>query len=264
VAESLRGSAVGLPPGIIACLFDLDGVLTSTAELHALAWKTCFDEYLARRAKRTGAEFRPFDLVSDYDDYVDGKPRLAGARSFLRSRGIDLPEGSPADPVDAETLYAIANAKTALVESLIAERGVRPYPGSVRFVEAVLAAGLRTAVVSSSAHARTILAAAGLANRVDVVVDGEDIARRGLAGKPAPDTFLAAAGDLGVTPSQAAVFEDAQAGVAAGRAGRFGVVVGVDRAGQAEALLAAGADLVVTDLAELLGRVPSDGGDSRL
>jgi len=254
VAEARRHRAVelGLPATIRACLFDLDGVLTSTAELHAQAWKACFDRYLARRAEQVGVAFRPFDLVSDYDAYVDGKPRLDGARSFLRSRGIDLPEGSSTDPEDAETLWAIANAKTALVESLIAEQGVRPYPGSARFLQAVVAAGLKTAVVSSSANAAAVLSAAGLATAFEVVVDGRDIARRHLAGKPAPDTFLAAAADLRVTPGQAAVFEDSQAGVAAGRAGHFGLVVGVDRSGQADALRAAGADLVVADLTELL------------
>lgn len=254
---AIPSQRVRLPEKIRACLFDLDGVLTSTAELHAQAWKACFDGYLARHAAATGEVFRPFDLVRDYDDYVDGKPRLEGAADFLRSRGIEAPLGDPADPADTESVYGITNAKNALVERLIADHGVRPYAGSVRFVEAVRAAGLKAAVVSSSANAKAVLAAAGLDASFEVVVDGNDIAGRHLAGKPAPDAFLAAAADLGVAPEKAAVFEDSLAGVAAGRAGGFALVVGVDRAGQASALRDAGADVVVADLADLLEPSPA-------
>lgn len=241
-----------LPPFITACLFDLDGVLTSTAELHAEAWKTTFDRFLLRRALRTGEPYRPFRTTTDYDDTVDGKPRLEGTRSFLASRGIELPEGAPSDDSEAETVWGLANTKNALVQALIMQRGVLPYPGSVRFVDAVRAADLRTAVVSSSANTHAILSAAHLADRFEVVVDGAVAAQRHLAGKPAPDTFLAAAESLGVSSARAAVFEDSQAGVTAGHEGHFGFVVGVDRVGQAAALRACGADVVVGDLDELL------------
>ncbi len=242
----------GLPAAIRACLFDLDGVLTQTASTHAAAWKAMFDEYLRERAARTGEVFVPFDPVRDYEVYVDGKPRYDGVRSFLASLGIGLPEGDPNDPPGAETIRGLGDRKNQLVLELIAERGVEPYEGSVRYLHAVSDAGLRRAVVSSSANCRDVLAGAGLADLIEVRIDGIVAEREGLAGKPAPDTFLAAARALGVPPAQAAVFEDALAGVEAGRAGGFGFVVGVDRVGQALALREHGADAVVSDLADLL------------
>jgi beta-phosphoglucomutase family hydrolase len=241
-------AALRLPAGIRACLFDMDGVLTETAKLHAAAWEEMFDAFLAAR----GGDQPPFDPVRDYDEHVDGKPRYDGVRSFLASRGIDLPEGDPDDPPDAQTVCGLGNRKNELVQRLIRERGVEAYPGSVRFVHAARDAGLRTAVVSSSANTHDVLEAAGILDLFETIVDGHAVADRHLHGKPAPDTFLAAAGDLGVAAEAAAVFEDALAGVEAGRAGCFGHVVGVDRAGQADALRAHGADVVVKDLAELL------------
>ena len=244
--------SVGLPEDIKACLFDMDGVLTDTASLHAAAWKQLFDEYLRARAARTSAKFVPFDSLNDYDSYVDGKPRAAGVRDFLASRDINLPEGGPDDPADAETIYALGRRKNDLVLRGIAEHGVRVYPGSTRYLNAVRLAGLRTAVVSSSTNAAEVLAVTGLADALDVRIDGVVAERRHLAGKPAPDTFLAAAEALAVPPEQAVVFEDALAGVAAGHAGKFGFVVGVDRVGQADELLKHGADRVVKDLGDLL------------
>jgi beta-phosphoglucomutase family hydrolase len=246
--------AYRLPESIRACLFDMDGVLTETATVHAAAWKLTFDDYLRRCAARTGERFLPFDPVADYDQYVDGKPRPDGVRSFLASRAIALPQGAASDPPSAETVEGLGNRKNEIVLRLIREQGVEAYPGSVRFLHAVRGAGLRTAVVSSSANCREVLEAAGMADLFDVRVDGITIERDHLAGKPAPDAFLAAARELGVEPAAAAVFEDALAGVAAGRAGGFGYVVGVDRAGQAVALRRYGADIVVTDLADLLAR----------
>jgi beta-phosphoglucomutase family hydrolase len=236
-----------LPDAIRACLFDMDGVLTETATVHAKAWKEMFDAFLATQEGQA-----PFDARADYDEYVDGKPRYDGVRSFLASRGIQLPEGEPDDPPDAETVHGLGNRKNELVQQLIRTDGVHSYDSSVRFVRDARDAGLRTAVVSSSANTREILKAAGIDELFETVVDGHDVADRGLKGKPAPDTFLAAAKALDVEPAAAAVFEDALAGVEAGRAGSFGYVVGVDRAGQAEALRAHGADVVVEDLAELL------------
>jgi beta-phosphoglucomutase family hydrolase len=244
---------LGLPDGITACLFDLDGVLTKTAKVHAAAWKQMFDAFLEQRAKVAGEEFRPF-TEHDYDEYVDGKPRGDGVRSFLKSRGIELPEGSPDDPEDAETIAGLGNRKNTLVLKLIADQGVEAYEGSVRYVRAAIEAGLRRAVVSSSTNCRAVLEAAGITDLFEQIVDGHVAEREGLAGKPAPDTFLAAARMLGVEREAAAVFEDALAGVEAGRAGKFGYVVGVDRVDQAEALAAHGADVVVEDLAELLDR----------
>ena len=248
------GRVLGLPDGIRGCLFDLDGVLTQTAKVHAAAWKEMFDDYLQERARRTGEPFVPFDPVADYDEYVDGKPRADGTRSFLESRGITLPEGSDHDPPDAETVHGLGNRKNEIVLRKIREDGVEAYPGSVRYVQAVKAAGLPRAVVSSSANARDVLIAAGIEDLFDARIDGVVADREHLRGKPAPDTFLAGARALGLKPTTATVFEDALAGVAAGRAGGFGFVVGVDRVGQAEALKQHGADIVVTDLAELLGR----------
>jgi len=243
-----------LPPGITACLFDLDGVLTQTAKVHARAWKEMFDGFLRERAEQSGEPFVPFDRPTDYDEYVDGKPRLDGVMSFLQSRGIDLPMGSPVDPPQAETVHALGNRKNELVLRLVREQGVEPYRGSVRFAEAARDQGLRRAVVSSSTNARDALVAAGIDHLFEARVDGVVAEREKLKGKPAPDTFLAGARLVGVEPSQAAVFEDALAGVEAGRAGDFGWVVGVDRSGQRKELLRRGADIVVDDLAELLER----------
>lgn len=241
-----------LPAGISSCLFDLDGVLTETAVLHAQAWKQAFDDLLTRRAARSGVAFVPFDAVADYDAYVDGLPRLDGTRAFLDARGIELPEGTPDDAPGAETVQGVARHKNELVLALMRERGVTVYPGSLRFLEEVRRRSLATAVVSSSANTAAVLHAAGLEGRFDTCVDGNVAAREHLAGKPAPDTYLAAARRLGVAPGDAAVFEDALAGVEAGRRGGFGLVVGVDRVGQAAALSAHGADVVVADLVELV------------
>jgi len=235
-------------------LFDLDGVLTKTAKVHDAAWKEMFDGFLRDRAARTGQPFVPFDAVKDYDEYVDGKPRADGTRSFLASRGIELPEGSEDDPPDAQTVYGLSNRKNQIVLQRIRTDGVEAYEGSVRYVRAARDAGLRRAVVSSSANAHDVLAAAGIADLFEARIDGIVAEREHLRGKPAPDTFLAGAGALGLDPAEAVVYEDALAGVAAGRAGKFGYVVGVDRVGQAEALREHGADVVVTDLAELLDR----------
>jgi beta-phosphoglucomutase family hydrolase len=243
---------LGLPNGVRACLFDLDGVLTKTATVHAAAWKQMFDAYLRERAERTGEEFVPFDPKADYSEYVDGKPRADGVRSFLQSRGIELPEGNPDDPPGAETIHGLGNRKNELVVRLIREQGVEPYDGSVRYLEAVRDAGLRRAVVSSSANCHDVLIAAGIDDFFEARIDGVVAKRDHLNGKPAPDTFLAAARELATAPGEAAVFEDALAGVAAGRAGNFASVVGVDRLGQADALLEHGATIVVSDLAELL------------
>jgi beta-phosphoglucomutase family hydrolase len=245
---------LGLPDGIEACLFDLDGVLTQTAKVHAAAWKQMFDEYLQERAKQAGEDFVPFDAGADYDEYVDGKPRYDGVRSFLASRGIDLPDGTPGDDPGTETIDGLGNRKNVLVLELIRRDGVEAYEGSVRYVHAVRDAGLRRAVVSSSANCRDVLEATGMLDLFDEIVDGVVAMREGLKGKPAPDTFLAGGRKLGVEPAHAAVFEDAVAGVAAGRAGGFGFVVGVDRVGHADALRAHGADIVVRDLSELLDR----------
>jgi beta-phosphoglucomutase family hydrolase len=243
---------LGLPDGVNACLFDLDGVLTQTAKVHATAWKSMFDEFLQAWARDHGERFVPFDEVEDYDTYVDGKPRYDGVRSFLQSRRIELPQGTPQDSPASETIDGLGNRKNELVLKLIHEHGVQPYEGSVRYVHAVIDAGLKHAVVSSSTNTKDVLRAAGIADLFDHVVDGVVADRERLKGKPAPDTYLEGASELGVEPGSAAVYEDALAGVEAGRAGKFGFVVGVDRVGQADALKAHGADLVVQDLAELL------------
>jgi beta-phosphoglucomutase family hydrolase len=239
---------VKLPDTIRACLLDMDGVLTDTASTHARAWKQTFDEVLARHPGQA-----PFDLDSDYKAYVDGKTRYDGVASFLASRGIEVPRGTADDPPEAETVSGVGNRKNELVQRLIAEEGVKVYDGSVRFVKEARAAGLKTAVVSSSANTEAILASAGITDLFDARVDGVVIAREGLPGKPAPDSFLRGAELLGVPPSAGAVFEDALAGVEAGRAGNFGLVVGVDRHGNPQALLDHGADTVVSDVGELVG-----------
>src|SRR5919198_11258 len=214
---------LGLPSGVTVCLFDLDGVLTKTAKVHAAAWKQMFDAYLKERAERIGAEFVPFDPVDDYDEYVDGKPRYEGVQSFLAARGIELPRGEPSDPPDSETVDGLGNRKNEIVLRLIRDQGVEPYEGSVRYVRAARDAGLRRAVVSSSTNCRDVLVAAGIEDLFEVRIDGVVAERDGLRGKPAPDTFLAAARAFGAEPSQAAVFEDALAGVEAGRARPVGV-----------------------------------------
>jgi beta-phosphoglucomutase family hydrolase len=243
---------LGLPDGVRGCLFDLDGVLTQTAKVHDAAWKEMFDAYLRERAQRTGEPFVAFDPVKDYDEYVDGKPRADGVTSFLESRGITLPEGQDSDPPSAETVHGLGNRKNEILLRRIREDGVEAYPGSVAFVRAVKDAGMPRAVVSSSANCRDVLIAAGIEDLFDARIDGLVAERDHLRGKPAPDTFLAGARALGLKPTTAAVFEDALAGVAAGRAGGFGFVVGVDRVGQAQALREHGADVVVTDLSELM------------
>ena len=245
---------LGLPKGTRGCLFDLDGVLTKTAKVHDAAWKEMFDDFLRDRSRQTGQPFVPFDPVKDYDEYVDGKPREDGTRAFLASRGIDLPEGGEDDRPDAQTIHGLSNRKNQIVLQRIHTDGVEAYEGSVRYVRAARDAGLHRAVVSSSANAHDVLVAAGIEDLFETRIDGVVAERDHLRGKPAPDTFLAGARALGLEPPAAAVFEDALAGVAAGRAGGFGCVVGVDRAGQADELRKHGADVVVTDLADLLDR----------
>ena len=241
-----------VPDGISACLFDLDGVLTQTAKVHAAAWKEMFDAYLLERSKQTGEPFRPFEIATDYVAHVDGRLRPDGVRAFLASRGITLPEGSDDDPPTVPTVHGLGTRKNDLVHAIIRRDGVDVYQGSVRFVEVVRAAGFRRAVVSASKNCREVLAAAGIEHLFEVRIDGIVADETGLRGKPAPDMFLAGAAALGVAPAHSAVFEDAVAGVAAGRAGSFGWVVGVDRVGQAEALRGSGADVVVADLSDLL------------
>lgn len=243
---------LGLPDHVTTCLFDLDGVLTQTAKVHAAAWKEMFDEYLKARAEQRGEQFVPFDKVTDYDEYVDGKPRYDGVRSFLESRKIDLPQGTPDDSPGEETVDGLGNRKNEIVLKIIKEHGVEPYEGSVAYVKAARDAGLHRVVVSSSTNARDVLEHAGMIDLFEHIIDGTVADRQHLKGKPAPDTFLEGAKVVGVDASQATVFEDALAGVAAGRAGNFGHVVGVDRVGQADELIRHGADVVVKDLAELL------------
>ncbi len=240
----------GLPSHVRACLFDLDGVLTPTAQVHAAAWKQMFDEYLRDRAK--GAAFVPFDPVDDYDRYVDGKPRGDGTRAFLVARGITLPEGDVNDPPEAETVRGLGNRKNEIVLRLLREKRIGAYGGSVRYVHAVRGAGLLTAVVSSSRNCQLVLASAGITDLFGAIVDGVVARDMKLGGKPAPDTYLAAARRLEVSAAQSAVFEDALSGVEAGRNGGFGFVVGVDRVGQRAELFRHGANVVVKDLAELL------------
>jgi beta-phosphoglucomutase family hydrolase len=243
---------LGLPDGITACLFDMDGVITQTAKVHDAAWKEMFDDFLREWSAEQHVPFVPFDPVRDYDEYVDGKPRLEGTASFLESRGIKLPAGSESDPAGAHTVWGLGNKKNDLILKVLARDGVEAYAGSVRYVKAVRQAGLRTAIVSSSANTVAVLKAAGVDSLFEARVDHQVAEAAKLHGKPAPDTFLEAARLLGVAAAQATVFEDALAGVAAGRAGKFGYVVGVDRVGQAEQLREHGADVVVKDLAELL------------
>jgi beta-phosphoglucomutase family hydrolase len=232
----------------------MDGVLTSTARLHAEAWKATFDAFLAHRDPKPGERDDPFDIATDYREYVDGRLREDGVRSFLASRHIELPEGSSEDPPGEPSVRALAESKNERLLRLVAERGVNVFPGSVALVRAVRAADLRTAVVSASANTRAVLQSAAITDLFDVIVDGIAAAERHLVGKPSPDTYLAAAADLEMSSGECAVFEDAVAGVQAGKAGRFGLVVGVDRDGNREELLANGATIVVDDLSELLAK----------
>jgi beta-phosphoglucomutase family hydrolase len=238
-------SRFGLPDGIRACLFDLDGVLTRTASVHRAAWGEVFDPLLA-------AHDQPPFTDEDYLRFVDGKPRRDGVRDFLASRGINVPEGSPDDSPDEDTVAGVGNRKNVLLLERLKQHGVEVFPGSVRYLRAVHDAGIRTAVVTSSANGAEVIRAAGIEELVEERVDGLVADQEGLPGKPQPDTFVAAARRLQVEPAEAAVFEDAQAGIVAGRAGGFGLVVGVDRGDQAEVLRASGADVVVDDLSDLL------------
>lgn len=232
-----------------AVLFDLDGVLTPTATVHSAAWKETLDEVLDHLV---GPDARPFDRDTDYRATVDGRPRYDGVAAFLASRDLELPWGDPTDPPGLETVSAIGNLKNDRVTEILGREGVDPYPGSITFLDQIEALGLRLGVVSSSANAAAVLAAAGLASRFPVLVDGVVAAELGLAGKPAPDPFLEAARRLGTEPERTVVFEDAVSGVEAGVAGGFGLVVGVDRHDDRAGLDSAGADLVVTDLGELV------------
>jgi beta-phosphoglucomutase family hydrolase len=245
---------LGLPENIRAGLFDMDGVLTDTASVHTTAWKAMFDDYLRQRAERTGEKFVPFDAVADYRTFVDGKKREDGVRSFLASRGIELPDGKVDDDPGAETVHGLGNRKNELFTKVLQKDGVKVFEGSRRYLEAAREAGLAIAVVSSSANTEDVLKTAGLEQFVQQRVDGVTMREEHIAGKPKPDSYERAAQLLGVEAADAAVFEDALAGVEAGRAGRFGCVVGVDRVGQADALRKHGADVVVSDLAELLSR----------
>ena len=233
-------------------LFDLDGVVTDTAKLHATCWKQMFDEYLQKRATQRGEAFRPFDVANDYRLYVDGKPRFDGVRDFLTSRGIKLPEGSPDDPPQLDTVCGLGNRKNELVNEVIHEKGVEPYEGSVKLIQRLRRDGFKIAVVTSSQNCGTVLKAAKLEALFEARVDGNMMHAQNLAGKPAPDTYLAAAKLLGVAPARSIVIEDAIVGVEAGRTGKFGLVVGVARKGNAEELRQHGAQVVVNDLGELV------------
>jgi HAD superfamily hydrolase (TIGR01509 family) len=240
---------LGLPDGINVCLFDLDGVLTQTAKVHNAAWKETFDAFLKAR---DGDDFTPFDPVTDYQEYVDGKPRQDGVRDFLKSRGITLPDGHPDDPPDHQTVFGLGNRKNVKLLHKIATDGVEIYQGSLEYLKAAQAAGMRRIVVSSSANTEQVLEVTGLAQYIEGRIDGVTLRERGIKGKPAPDSYIAGAKLAGVEPAGAAVYEDAIAGVQSGRAGNFGYVIGVNRVNQADALKTAGADIVVDDLADLL------------
>ena len=235
-----------------AVLFDLDGVITATASVHAAAWKQMFDEFLAAHAERTGIPFVSFDIEDDYKPYVDGRPRYDGVATFLKSRGIDLPRGEPSDDPDQETVCGLGNRKNALIQEVLATDGVEVYEGSVKLVFWLHQQVIRQAIVSSSKNAEAVLEAAGIKDFFEVRVDGVVAAREKLPGKPRPDTFLEGARLLGVDPVRAVVVEDALAGVKAGVNGSFGLVIGVDREGDPEAPKEAGADIVVDDLGQLV------------
>jgi beta-phosphoglucomutase family hydrolase len=235
-----------------AVLFDLDGVITATASVHAAAWKQMFDEFLTTRAERTGTPFVSFEIEGDYKPYVDGRPRYDGVATFLKSRGIDLPRGEPSDDPDQETVCGLGNRKNLMIQEVLATDGVEVFEGSVKLVFWLHQQVIRQAIVSSSKNAEAVLEAAGIKDFFEVRVDGVVAAREKLPGKPRPDTFLAAARLLGVEPLRAVVVEDALAGVKAGVNGSFGLVIGVDREGEPEALKEAGADIVVVDLGVLV------------
>ena len=235
-----------------AVLFDLDGVLTSTARVHSVCWKKMFDEFLGRRAADAGGAFVPFDMDGDYKLYVDGKPRYDGVRSFLESRGIELPYGDPGDAPGTLTACGLGNRKDRLFNEVLTAEGVETYDGTIRWAWDLRSRGFKTAVVSSSKNCKTIMEAAGIEALFDARMDGEIAQRLKIPGKPAPDTYLKAAEELAVRPERAVVVEDALSGVEAGRRGGFGLVIGVDRHGDAQALRENGADIVVTDLAEML------------
>jgi beta-phosphoglucomutase family hydrolase len=239
-----------LPEGMRACLFDMDGVLTQTARVHAEAWKEMFDEYLKERAD--GGEFLPFDIATDYVKYVDGRLREDGVRGFLESRGISIPEGDATDSGEMETVHGLGTRKNDRVQEIIATHGVELYPDALVLLKAVRAAGLKTAVVSASKNTPLVLDVTGIGDLFDYVMHGGVAGEMGLPGKPQPDTFIAAAEALDETPATCVVLEDAISGVQAGRAGHFGYVVGVDRAGQHDELLANGADIVFSNLEELI------------
>lgn len=236
--------------GLTAIVYDLDGVVTRTADLHASAWKALFDRYLRERSERTGETFVPFDSESDYLAYVDGKPRYDGVRSFLESRGIALPFGTPRDGPDDDTVCGLGNRKNALFRQVVEDNGVVVFEGARRFIEKTRAAGIRAALCSSSKNARLILERAHMLELFDAIMDGVVAAERHLPGKPAPDTFIEAAREVGATPATAAIVEDATVGVEAGRAGGFKLVIGVDRGVGADTLRAHGADVVVSDLGD--------------
>jgi HAD superfamily hydrolase (TIGR01509 family) len=245
---------LGLPLGVDACVFNLDGVLIGSASLHAAAWTQTFDELISRRVERTGAHLPPFNPRTDYPAHIHGRPRLEGVRAFLAHRGIRLPEGDPDDAPGMETVHGLANRKNQALRRLIQERGVTAFEGSRRYLELVRDAGIHRGVVSASANTDAILARAGFTHVIDSSIDGSTIVAEHLRPRPATDILLAACRQLGVAPEHAAVFETSPAGVAAGRAGGFKLVIGIDRAGQANALRAAGAHIVVSGLAELLDR----------
>jgi beta-phosphoglucomutase family hydrolase len=250
--SAIGPESVGLAGDVGGCLFDLDGVLTHTASVHAAAWKETFDAFLRERSSCGDTPFTPFDAHTDYDAYVDGKPREEGIRSFVMSRGIVLPDGGPGDDVGAQTVWALGARKNELLQRRLREDKVQVYPGSLEYLHAIRQRGIPCAVVSSSTNCSLVLEAAGIADLFALQVDGVTAKRQNLAGKPAPDTYLFAARYLGVEPARCVVFEDAIAGVEAARAGCFGQVIGVNRVGQAEALRAHGATIVVSDLADLL------------
>lgn len=243
---------VKLPKQIRACLFDMDGVITQTATVHAAAWKEMFDAYLRQRAEAAGGEFVPFDIATDYVNYVDGKLRQDGVRSFLESRGISLPEGTPDDSEDEDTIWGLGTRKNNRVQELIRTKGVAVYPDAILLLQAVRANGFKTAIVSASRNTPDVLRVTNLADQFDYVMHGGIAGEQGLPGKPAPDTFVAAAKALGEEPATCVVLEDAVSGVQAGAAGNFGYVVGVDRVDHGDELRANGADIVVKNLEDLV------------
>lgn len=234
-----------------AVLFDLDGVLTATASVHASCWKRMFDAFLLERSARSAEPFRPFDVIEDYGKYVDGKPRFDGVTSFLLARGIELPYGTPDSTATEDTVCGLGNRKDALVDAVLETEGVDVYEGTINWLTKVRGMGVKTAVVSSSKNCRAVLEAAGIDHLFEARVDGELAERLNLPGKPAPDTYLRAAAELGVVAARSVVVEDAIAGVQAGRAGGFGLVIGLARHADDEALRRNGAHLVVHDLSEV-------------